>query len=233
MQKHSSFADRATPRGAALPALTGVRFLAAFYVLIFHFGASFAERHHAPHRLCDFLNHGYIGVSIFFVLSGFILTYTYAGKMNDARERTLFWEARFARIYPVYLLALLIMLPWYVRSEASWGYTVAVVAGVQAWFPSSWHLPMAWNTPAWTLSAEAFFYLLFPWMINRLYRISSRTLGGLLGACLLYSIFCHSTELHPDPGWGAPITSMLPVPLMRLPEFLLGICLGLFYLRSR
>jgi peptidoglycan/LPS O-acetylase OafA/YrhL len=233
MQRNSTFvADRIMPRARALPALTGVRFLAAFYVLVFHFGASFAERHHAPRLLCDFLNHGYIGVSIFFVLSGFILTYTYAGTMTDARERALFWEARFARIYPVYLLALLMMLPWYASSEATWGYTLAVLAGVQAWFPSNWHVPMAWNTPAWTLSVEAFFYLLFPFMIKRLYLSSSWILGGLLGACFMYAIFFHSTELHPDPAWGEPITGMLPTPLMRLPEFLIGICLGIFFLRS-
>ena len=224
--------ERKARRTGALPALTGVRFLAAFYVLVFHFGFSFATRHHAPRLICNFLGHGYIGVSIFFVLSGFILTYTYALKMTDARGRTLFWEARFARIYPVYLLALLMALPWYASTEATWGYSLAVLTGIQAWFPSNWHIPMAWNTPAWTLSVEAFFYLLFPFMIGRLQSSSSRKVGGVLGACFLYAIFFHSTELHPDPGWGEPITGMIPTPLMRLPEFVTGMCLGIFFLRS-
>ena len=220
------------PRLKPLPALTGVRFLAAFYVLVFHFGAAFAERHGAPRLLCNFLNHGYLGVSIFFVLSGFILTYTYAARLTDAFERRLFWEARFARIYPVYLLALLIALPWYVGGEATWGYTLAVLTGIQAWFPSNWHIAMAWNTPAWTLSVEVFFYLLFPFMIGCLYASSARRIGGLLSACLLYAIFLHSTELHPGPGWGEPLTGLVPTPIMRLPEFVIGICLGIFFLRS-
>ena len=58
-------------------ALTGIRFLAAMLVFLFHFGASFSERIGMPNMVSTFLHNGKIRVSIFFVLSGFILTYTY------------------------------------------------------------------------------------------------------------------------------------------------------------
>src|SRR5258708_26869029 len=57
-----------------LGALTGLRFFAAIHVFMFHFGAGFAERSGAPRQIVTYLKNGYLGVSIFFVLSRFILT---------------------------------------------------------------------------------------------------------------------------------------------------------------
>src|SRR4051812_36108782 len=62
-----------TPR--RIDALTGVRFLAAALVLVFHYGATYIARAGAPPFVGNFLHHGYLGVSLFFTLSGFILTY--------------------------------------------------------------------------------------------------------------------------------------------------------------
>src|SRR5260370_6407765 len=63
-----------------------------------------------PRWLKSFAAIGYVGVSFFFVLSGFILVYTYAGREIDNRD---FYRARFARIYPAYLFSLLISLPFF------------------------------------------------------------------------------------------------------------------------
>src|SRR5580765_4025535 len=91
-----------------LPALTSLRFFAAFHVFLFHiqamgavFGAVWFQK---------LSSIGYVGVSFFFVLSGFILVYTYAGKPINAGD---FWRARFARVYPAYAVALLLTLPWF------------------------------------------------------------------------------------------------------------------------
>lgn len=90
-----------------LTALTGLRFLAAIHVVLFHRREAFPG---LPYAVENLLVSGNIGVNLFFVLSGFVLAYNY---MNDdgLPSRREFWVARFARIYPVYLLAFLLFAP--------------------------------------------------------------------------------------------------------------------------
>jgi len=78
-----------------LPALTSLRFFAALHVVFFHLLA--LKILWSTGWLKQISSIGYVGVSFFFVLSGFILVYTYAGRESTAIE---FWRARFARIYP-------------------------------------------------------------------------------------------------------------------------------------
>jgi peptidoglycan/LPS O-acetylase OafA/YrhL len=98
------------PAPAYLNALTGLRFLAAFHVVLFHFRElALAD---GPEALYWIADKGYVSVGLFFVLSGFILTYTYADSTHSAPlNRRAFWAARFARIYPVYLLSVVIAAP--------------------------------------------------------------------------------------------------------------------------
>src|SRR3954469_25768741 len=92
-----------------LSVLTSLRFVAAAMVVIFHCGGDFIN----ARVFGDFFQNGYAAVSFFFVLSGFILTYAH---LNEAMTETAphfrnrFWISRVARIYPVYLIALLIAL---------------------------------------------------------------------------------------------------------------------------
>lgn len=90
---------------ARLPALTGLRFFAAFGVLIFHYGNP--QRWYLPLRVAT--GRGEMGVVLFFLLSGFVLGYTYfpAARAGTFQRRG-FWVARLARIYPVYLAAFLL-----------------------------------------------------------------------------------------------------------------------------
>jgi peptidoglycan/LPS O-acetylase OafA/YrhL len=87
--------------------LTGLRFFAALYVVLFHQETTFAAGHHFSKPLLTFLGHGYLAVSLFFVLSGFVLTYNYADRWSETRF-SKFLLSRFARIYPVYALTLLL-----------------------------------------------------------------------------------------------------------------------------
>src|SRR5271157_4919795 len=91
-----------------LPAITSLRFLAAFHVALFHMDAMGAIT--GPPWLKTFAGIGYVGVSFFFVLSGFILVYTYAGRDIVLGE---FWQTRFARIYPAYLFSLILTFPFF------------------------------------------------------------------------------------------------------------------------
>jgi peptidoglycan/LPS O-acetylase OafA/YrhL len=215
----------------ALPALTGIRFLAAFYVVLFHGLPWLQQKFTLPNALQIFFRNGYIAVSLFFVLSGFILAYTYEGQIEGGTYRLRFWEARFARIYPVYFLSLLLAF-WFERGLAL-SVRIAVLGMVQAWNPLRPEWAGAWNYPAWSLSVEAFFYLCFPfllpWMARRSRQASLWMTIVLLTICVLIRT--------PILGLGPMDTSMrfvriVPLPILRVPEFMLGMGIGLRLLRN-
>src|SRR5262252_4726703 len=91
-----------------LPAVTSLRFFAAFHVALFHMKEMRVLTH--PEWLRAFAGIGYTGVSFFFVLSGFILVYTYWGRDISLGN---FWQTRFARIYPAYLFSLVLTFPFF------------------------------------------------------------------------------------------------------------------------
>jgi len=214
-----------------LPALTGVRFLAAFYVVLFHGLPWLQQKYGLPPILQTFLGNGYLAVNLFFILSGFILAYTYEGQIDGRTNRFHFWEARFARIYPVYFLSLVLAF-WFERG-LSLGTRIAVLGMVQAWNPRTPGLNGAWNYPAWTLSVEAFFYLCFPFLLPWMSRKSSRTLFWMMAFLLVVCVVVHT----PVQGLGNLDSSsffinVVPLPLLRIPEFLLGMVIGLKLLRN-
>jgi peptidoglycan/LPS O-acetylase OafA/YrhL len=144
-----------------LPALTGLRTLLALSIVFFHFTP--------PHMeiLAPIFNNGFVFVGFFFLLSGFILAYNYADRPNLSKRD--FWVARFSRLYPVYLAALVIsyqMLAseWGAHSRAEfWQGFLLTPLLLQGWFPN---LATFWNTVAWTLSCEFMLYLAFPWLVR-------------------------------------------------------------------
>ena len=157
-----------------LPALTSVRFLAAVWVALFHAQVMRVFCGPVWLQLIGFV--GYMGVSFFFVLSGFILVYTYSDRVVGLRE---FWQMRFARIYPALFFSLLLMAPsfFYVclrmdvpKIVPEWVWPAAhlklsaitVLTMVQTWIPQN---SLAWHMPTWSLSNEAFFYFLFPFLL--------------------------------------------------------------------
>jgi peptidoglycan/LPS O-acetylase OafA/YrhL len=213
-----------------LPALTGIRIFAAYYVVMLHTGAGYFGRHGAPQTVLRLLDKGYLAVGLFFILSGFILVYTYQGKISGTEDVVRFWEARFARIYPVYLLALALMIPF--ARTLTWGNRIAVLTMVQTWMPWRPDLVGAWNFPAWSLSVEAFFYLMFPLIcfgLNRMRAASLRWLAGILLAAIVVGNLSRPVELWPESAiW---FLRYIPLPVLRLPEFVVGMALGLAFLK--
>ena len=90
-----------------LHALTTLRFFAALHVVLFHMRV-IGILPGGPWWYQNFASIGFVGVNFFFVLSGFILVYTYDGPSLNVRR---FWWARFARIYPAYILSLIVAAP--------------------------------------------------------------------------------------------------------------------------
>jgi peptidoglycan/LPS O-acetylase OafA/YrhL len=212
--------DRRGPR-PHLRALTGVRFLAALHVVLYHVLAWRGTWFSAV------IGTGYVSVNFFFVLSGFILAYTYGGRPIDPRE---FYAARIARIYPIYVLGLLLAAPFFVRACID-AHTVrlmvaqgaAVLALVQAHVPN-WSL--VWNAPSWSLSAEAFFYLLFPFVAPWLLRVTRPRVWALAMWCVLMGtagLFWRFGPPAVDGSRGTAIDVFRHLPLLRLPEFAIGV----------
>jgi peptidoglycan/LPS O-acetylase OafA/YrhL len=226
-EAHELTAEKRSP----LPALTGIRIFAAYYVVMLHTGAGYFGRNGAPPVVLRLLDKGYMAVSLFFILSGFILVYTYQGKISGIDSVVRFWEARFARIYPVYVLALVLMIP-FARTLTS-GQRLTVLTMVQTWMPWRPDLIGAWNFPAWSLSVEAFFYLMFPLIIvglNRLRFVGLSWLAGLLLALIALGDLSRPVELWSD--YTITFLRYIPLPVLRLPEFVVGMALGLAFLRG-
>jgi peptidoglycan/LPS O-acetylase OafA/YrhL len=225
---------------ARLKALTGLRFLAALLVVLYHYGP-YVLRPAASDPLGtlkiverNIVLTAMIGVDLFFVLSGFILAYTYlnaGGRLRGTRGQ--FWVARVARIYPIYLCAwVLAAVPFAWHHDP---HDVPVLAAVtsltltQAWLP--W-FPTDWNQPAWSLSNEALFYLLFPLLPIAVARLNRCHLYLVMGALWATSLAMPLTYLAVHPAeslWLAMVFN----PLLFLPEFLTGVALGRLYVLAR
>lgn len=237
--------DSPRPR---LPALTSLRFFAAFHVVTFHLLAM--QVFLGPAWFQKLSSVGYVGVSFFFVLSGFILVYTYAGRPLNLAS---FWRARFARIYPAYAFSLLITAPFFFFAVAkldipflAWSKThlklaIGLVLGLlQAWVPSA---ALSWNAVAWSLSVEAFFYLLFPFLLVLFLGRSWPQLFVIAAASWLASLTLSIGYVVRNPDHLVVIDSNVFAafwlnalkfsPLARLPEFLLGMACGFLFLHSR
>jgi peptidoglycan/LPS O-acetylase OafA/YrhL len=237
-------------RRPLLPALTSVRFLAAAWVAVFH--AQAMKIFVGPAWFQSLSSIGYLGVNFFFVLSGFILVYTYSGRTISRRR---FWQARFARIYPALAFSLLLMTPsfFYVclkmdvaRVVPEWVWPAAhlklsallTVLMLQTWIPQN---SMAWHMPTWSLSNEAFFYLLFPFLLPVFGRLSRKSLLAVLPAGFFFGVAISAIYGWLQPDGAIALNSHVIAtwryfisfnPLLRLPEFLMGMACGVLYLRS-
>ncbi|WP_138757901.1 acyltransferase family protein [Modestobacter altitudinis] len=213
--------DAATPP-PRLDSLTGLRFVAALAVFGLHalnYGGG------APGEAL--LIAGTTGVSFFFIVSGFVMSWT----ARDDDTAVLFYRRRFARIYPAYAVTWVLSL---VATMAA-GRQVSLLDGVpltllQSWVPSE-NVYWATNAVFWTLSCEAFFYIAFPWMYRVVRSWTARQ--ALLGIVVLVV----AVELLALAVWGAgggPVLHWLAVvfPVTRAAEFAVGVLLGVLAARG-
>lgn len=224
-----------TERGE-LDILTALRFVAAVGVVFHHVGMDAASvPAWARDTLLAIREHGRLGVQFFFTLSGFILAYVYTAR--DSFEWKPFVVARVARVFPVYLFALVLGTPMlmanFAEHAASYGGTsglvvcaikaVAVLLLLQAWLPSA---ALHWNGVSWSLSAEAFFYACFPRILRWIRARSNATLAAVLAGLLAFEVgrtVC--SWLMPTNLWGF-------TPALRIHEFASGIVVCVLHLRG-
>jgi peptidoglycan/LPS O-acetylase OafA/YrhL len=213
-----------TPRPARarhLPALTGLRFLLALWVILHHLtghGDSLeAAALRLPYPIYAFIRGGYLAVTTFFVLSGFVLARTYSATVWNRHSLLRYGLGRVARVYPVYVLSLAVVAPFILadRAPARAQLVAAHSLLIQGWLGP---LSVNWNTPAWSLSCEMFFYLAFPLAALALQGSGwRRTLAAAVLACCLTRVL-----------WAAGVSDGIK-PLVHLSDFLMGVAASCAY----
>jgi len=203
---------RGTPQAPArdldrLPRLTGLRAVAALVVFAHH------ARLVAEWRRGEVLEVGYLGVSLFFVLSGFVLAW--ATRPGDSAAR--FYRRRFARIYPAYVVG--VALAVLLVDHPPLGPLLANLALVQAWVPDL-DYSFGVSSPNWSLSCEAFFYAAFPLVLGLVARRGLRWSCWALGGWWALTNAA-TVALSAAPG-DVPYMAYAH-PVLRSGEFALGI----------
>ncbi|MFJ8041120.1 acyltransferase family protein [Kitasatospora sp. NPDC096147] len=207
-----------------LPSLTGLRFWAALLVVLYHLSRQLGE---LP-LLSPLVWYGRSGVTFFFVLSGYVLAWTYAGSPVWA---AVFLRRRLARIWPLHALTTLLSLAAYAAIGAALPLTAALwsVPLLHAWLPAA---AKGGNPASWSLGDEAWFYLLFPLLLPLLAPLTARRLRAVAVACVLTGpLLWLAGAAVADPALRGWLLDYLP--LTRTPQFLLGVVLGLAVRRGR
>ncbi|WP_460353131.1 acyltransferase family protein [Mycobacterium sp. ZZG] len=177
-------------RTGEIRALSGLRIVAALWVVLFHFRPMLAEAAPgATTALAPILNAGAQGVDLFFILSGFVLTWNYLDRMGESwstRSTLRFLWLRLARVWPVYLVTMHLAAAFAVFTLYVGGYPLPppVIESLNAlsWLKQVlltqlWFQPYfdgsSWNGPAWSISAEWLAYLLFGGLVLVIFRIAA------------------------------------------------------------
>lgn len=212
-----------------LDQLTALRFFAALMIVVHHAVGLFGIKKVG-------VNFGQ-GVSFFFVLSGFILCYVYP-KLETWDEVKRFWRARVARIWPAYIASFLLAL-WLIGYELEPKTTAAHLLMVQAWVPVSAYY-FSYNAVSWSVSTEFFFYLAFPFILNKWGRtwmikvaLSGMVLVALLAAANLLALPAYGSREVGQEGFLVTQHGLIYInPLARIFEFVVGMCVALVWRKT-
>tara|TARA_A100001015_G_scaffold21502_1_gene24408 strand:- start:2271 stop:3401 length:1131 start_codon:yes stop_codon:yes gene_type:complete len=194
--------------------LTSMRFLAALFVLLSHL--SFLKDNSSYSLF--FVEDGFIGVTFFFILSGFILAYSYSEKfIRDEVSKRKYFIARIARIYPLHLLTFIIALPLVFLGGVD---TIIQALPnpilLHSWVPIK-NVYFSANSPSWSISTELFFYLLFPFLILLRTRVLLLTFIALISFQIGGLSMIHDETIEH--------ALFYISPFFRVSDFILGILL--------
>ncbi|WP_306750792.1 acyltransferase family protein [Saccharothrix yanglingensis] len=225
-----------------LPSLTGLRFVAALLVFFFHVTVMMPSPI-APHGMMSpfgdpgtaqglswlFGKAGYVGVSFFFILSGFVLTWS----ARDGEAVGPFWRRRALKIFPNHVVMWVATLLVFAAAITPWVAYLPNLLLVHAFFPQV-EIHRSINVPAWTLSCELLFYLLFPMLLRGVKRIADRRLWTWAGLMVAGMVALQLVTQYVVPGArsaGAPLSDLqfwfgYVFPPSRLFEFVLGMVLA-------
>jgi peptidoglycan/LPS O-acetylase OafA/YrhL len=213
--------------------LTSLRFFFAFMVFLSHLNFLYGIDKESKVNLDSFVkihiafSEGYLGVSFFFILSGFILTYNYCDKFKEKSINfKSYLRARFFRIIPLHWLTLLVSIILsapYVNDITNYILKVASNASlIQSFIPLQEYF-FSFNGVSWSISNEMFFYVLFPFLVIWIYkRKANYYIASILLLIPLILLFIFKN--HEYSYWLFYIN-----PLLRVFDFVLGILIFKVY----
>lgn len=211
-----------------LDGLTALRFLAAFWVFVFHFHLRIPLE--LPWPVLRIISNGALAMPIFFMLSGFVLAHRYRDRYAGFSD---FFRARVARIYPAYLVGLALSVPaLFVDPRADWASLAYVIPIdmllLQAWYPNLWSF---WHhVGTWSISVEFFLYASFP-LVMRIQQLTTAKITSLCLLCLLVAAsFVPSLKLAPSSDLPFPV--FYATPIYSLPAFIIGVALAALHSRG-
>lgn len=214
-----------------LDQLTFTRFLAAIAIVVFHYGQAVYPFN--SDVLSYLFGQANMGVSYFFMLSGFVMMIAYGKKEQVSFSNYL--RKRLARIYPAYLLAIIMTLTYCLYSNEEIDYVGLFfnIFLIQSWIPG---YALSFNTPGWSLSVEMFFYVSFPFLFKQFYkRYSLKTVSLIVISIFILSQVALFVLKNTSFYIGSPSPShdlTFYFPLMHLNEFLMGNIAGLFFIKG-
>lgn len=233
----------APTKPAKLPSLTGLRFFAALSVFFFHSTLMdspippnapinpFGDASIADWLTTAFGKAGYLGVSFFFVLSGFVLAWA----SRPGERVTAFLRRRLLKIFPnhvvVFVAAMVLFAGSQVTSVAGWLPNLLLI---HTWFPQA-SINLSVSPPSWSLGSELLFYVLFPLLIVPIRKIRGAALWVWSGLMVVGMVVVQLVSTYLVPA--TPKSAITPVsdmqfwfgyllPAGRLFEFVLGILLA-------
>ena len=214
-------ASNTSPR---LEQLTGLRYFAALVVFVSHLSWD-----NSPALIKQIFGSGYVGVSFFFVLSGFVLSYSYEEKIASGKITfTKYLYLRFARLTPLHFATALPFLGLAIYADRFDPTTSLLnLSYLQSWIPRS-SVYFSFNAPSWSLSNEMFFYLCFFFMVTMPYEKLLKTGIGLLvliiSCAIVVTIFFDGYRLYGSSNTIAHWIFYI-YPGFRLLEFVCGMLL--------
>ncbi len=225
-----------------LPSLTGLRFIAAALVFCFHSSLIFIAMN--PFAAPDTANSfrwvfskaGWMGVSFFFVLSGFVLTWS--AKPHDTK--TGFWRRRLLKIFPNHVVTWALAMLLFSSASIPARVWLPNLLLIHSWFPKP-DIYLSLNAPAWSLCSELLFYLLFPFLIRPVLRMGTRALwaGAALMVTGMVAVQLATDFLAPAsphaPGTDVTVWQFwfgYNFPPVRMFEFVLGMILARLVLQG-
>ena len=202
-------------------ALTSLRFI--FAIMVFGAHCYVIDKFFDAH----FFKEGFVGVSFFFVLSGFIIAYNYQEKLRENKiTRRTFWVARIARIYPLHWLTLFIaaILGGYVMASGTLDWLRHFFASLilmNAYIPKVSYF-FSFNSPSWSLCCEQLFYICFPFLLLLAKNYKHLLcFFGIMAMLTIAGMYFTPEENIKEYWYVNPIT--------RLPDFLVGMLLFQLY----
>ena len=185
-----------------ISALTGIRGVAALWVMLHHLSTQYSFQGNMPTWLEYAASKGWLGVDLFFILSGFVISYVHQTDFEDgvrASSWKRFMILRFARVYPVHFVTTVSLIPIYLLASTFFNYqspveAFSVVKLVHSLtLTNGLGLPSSggWNAPSWSVGAELFAYLVFPWLTWWIFARRMSVLTCVTG-CIVILIFTTS-----------------------------------------